>query len=350
MTVAAVLAVDGGNSKTDVALVGEDGTLLGYARGPGSNHQVVGPDTALRVLTDCVAAAAEEAGITGRAVAQLGAFYLAGADYAAERDMLLNRVSDRGWVRDLNLDNDAFALLRAGTQAPNRIGVVCGAGINCVGQSAAGGRFQFPAVGMISGDWGGGAALGLEALFLAVRAEDGRGEETLLRVAVREHFRAASVAEVTEALHFGQLPMARLHELAPVLLRAAAAGDRLAWAVVDRLAQEVFLMVHVAIDRLRLRNESTDVVLGGGVLAARHPQLLDEVSRRISRRVPGARVQVVDSPPVLGAALLGLDAFGAAPSAEPRIRDWLLRRIDGSVVTPNLRRSGASAAHRPPAL
>ena len=31
----AVLAVDGGNSKTDVALVAADGTLLGSARGPG---------------------------------------------------------------------------------------------------------------------------------------------------------------------------------------------------------------------------------------------------------------------------------------------------------------------------
>ena len=31
----AVLAVDGGNSKTDVALVGEDGTLLAQVRGPG---------------------------------------------------------------------------------------------------------------------------------------------------------------------------------------------------------------------------------------------------------------------------------------------------------------------------
>jgi N-acetylglucosamine kinase-like BadF-type ATPase len=331
----AVLAVDGGNSKTDVALVGHDGTLLGYARGPGSNHQVVGPDAAIKVLTDCVSAAAGEAGIAGRPVAQLGAFYLAGADYPAERDMLMDRLAANGWASELNLDNDGFALLRAGTQAPNRIGVVCGAGINCVGQSARGGRFQFPAVGTISGDWGGGRALGMEALFLAVRAEDGRGEETLLRKAVQEHFRAASVAEVTEALHFGRLPMARIHELAPVLLRVAAAGDRLASAVVERLAKEVFLMARVAIDRLGLRDESTDVVLGGGVLAARQPQLLDEVSRRIHGHAPDARVQVADPPPVVGAALLGLDALGVTPSGEPRIRRDLRARINGSGLTPN---------------
>ena len=47
---AAVLAIDGGNSKTDVCLISADGRLLGYARGPGSNHQVVGLDAAFDVL------------------------------------------------------------------------------------------------------------------------------------------------------------------------------------------------------------------------------------------------------------------------------------------------------------
>ncbi|HJY65984.1 MAG TPA: hypothetical protein VJ254_04600, partial [Streptosporangiaceae bacterium] len=40
----AVLAIDGGNSKTDVALVAGDGTLLASARGPGINAHDVGVD------------------------------------------------------------------------------------------------------------------------------------------------------------------------------------------------------------------------------------------------------------------------------------------------------------------
>ena len=40
----AVLAIDGGNSKTDVALVAFDGTLLASARGPGINAHDVGVD------------------------------------------------------------------------------------------------------------------------------------------------------------------------------------------------------------------------------------------------------------------------------------------------------------------
>ena len=47
---AAVLAVDGGNSKTDVALIGIDGALLGLSRGPGSCHQSIGVEATMRVL------------------------------------------------------------------------------------------------------------------------------------------------------------------------------------------------------------------------------------------------------------------------------------------------------------
>jgi N-acetylglucosamine kinase-like BadF-type ATPase len=328
---AAVLAIDGGNSKTDVCLVSAEGSLLGYARGPGSNHQNIGIDAAFNVLASVVGEAAGEAGIDPRStLAQHAAVYLAGADFPREVAALLERASRAGWAAEVSLDNDTFALLRAGTSAANRIAVVCGAGINCVGVSAAGGLVRFPSVGVVSGDWGGGGTLGTEALFLAVRAEDGRGQPTALREAIMEHFGTASVVEVTAALHFGELPRSRLHELAPVLLRVAAAGDGPATAVVERLAEEVFLLARVALDRLGLQDRPTDVVLGGSVLAARHPQLMKGVSQRLAAYAPRANLLVVDDPPVVGAALLGLAALGASLEVEMATRRALIARTRSS--------------------
>jgi N-acetylglucosamine kinase-like BadF-type ATPase len=324
---AAVLAIDGGNSKTDVCLISAAGQLLGYVRGLGSNHQMVGLDAAFEVLASLVGRAATEAGIDARSIiAQHAAVYLAGADFPQEVELLLELVSRAGWAEEVSLDNDTFALLRAGTSSANRIAVVCGAGINCVGVSATDEVLRFPSVGVISGDWGGGATLGTEALFLAVRAEDGRGGPTALREAIMEHFGTASVVEVTAALHFGELPRSRLHELAPVLLRVAAAGDGPAAAVVERQAEEVFLLARAALDRLKLRDHPTDVVLGGSVLAARHPLLMEGVSWRLAAYAPRANLLVVDDPPVVGAALLGLDAIGALPDAERAVRTALLAR------------------------
>ena len=324
---AAVLAIDGGNSKTDVCLISADGKLLGYARGPGSNHQNIGVDAAFDVLSSLVAAVADEIKISvGSTIAQHAAVYLAGADFPREIEMLRERVLRASWAAEISLDNDTFALLRAGTKAANRIAVVCGAGINCVGVSAVGGLVRFPSVGEISGDWGGGASLGTEALFLAVRAEDGRGQPTALREAIMEHFGTASVATVTEGLHFGEIPRSRIHELVPVLLQVAEAGDGPAAAVIERLAEEVFLLARVALDRLNLRDQPSDVVLGGGVLATRDPLLMCGVLQRLTAYAPRVNVLVIADPPVVGAALLGLDAIGASDDAETAVRTAMLTR------------------------
>jgi len=123
---AAVLAIDGGNSKTDVCLISADGMLLGYARGPGSNHQNIGVDAAFEVLSSLTADASAEAGISvDSTLAQRAAVYLAGADFPVEVAMLQERVSLAGWAPKISLDNGhvrAIASRHAGRE-PYRCGV-----------------------------------------------------------------------------------------------------------------------------------------------------------------------------------------------------------------------------------
>jgi hypothetical protein len=92
------------------------------------------------------------------------------------------------------------------------------------------------------------------------------------------------------------------------------------------LAEEVFLFTRVALDRLNLRDQQTDVVLGGGVLATRNPLLIGGILQRLTAYAPRVNVLVVDDPPVVGAALLGLDAIGSSHDAEMAARTALLTR------------------------
>jgi len=324
---AAVLAVDGGNSKTDVALIGNDGSLLAFARGPGSCHQVIGIDTTMDILRDLVSKVAVDSGLDpAQPVADHGGFYLAGADLPAEIEMLRGRIDAERWSSTVVVDNDTFALLRVGTESPDGVAVVCGAGINCVGVSATGGVARFPSWGRLSGDWGGGAYLGSEALWFAVRAEDGRGRPTALLEAVRAHFGFTTVEAVSSAMHMDQMSPERLHELVPVLLSVASDGDDVARSVVLRMAEEVALLVTVALGRLGLLDAPADVVLGGGVLAARHPLLVGAVERQIHEKAPRAVVRIVDDPPITGAALLGLDTRRTTPTERERLRQELRTR------------------------
>ncbi|MFJ6614057.1 N-acetylglucosamine kinase [Streptomyces sp. NPDC091289] len=314
-----VVAIDAGNSKTDVALIGVDGTVLSTARGGGFQPPVVGVEAAIDVL----------AGVLERAVAELPAppvlsghvsACLANADLPVEEAELAGALEVRGWGSSVEVRNDTFAILRAGVDEPRGVAVVCGAGINCVGMTPDGRTARFPAIGRISGDWGGGSGLAEEALWFAARAEDGRGEPSELARTLPAHFGLDTMYALIEALHRGGIPLARRHELTPVLFATAAGGDPVARALVERQAEEVVAMASVALSRLGLLEEEVPVLLGGSVLAARHPQLNGRIAELLAVRAPKAEVRVVSEPPVLGAALLGLDRTGAGPEARRRLR------------------------------
>ncbi|BFV56887.1 BadF/BadG/BcrA/BcrD ATPase family protein [Kitasatospora sp. CMC57] len=318
-----VLAIDAGNSKTDVALVGADGSILGHARGGGFQPQTVGAETAIAELAPLVASVAAQAGLdpdSGVLVSHVSAC-LANADLPIEEDALLAALTARGWGVGNTVANDTFGLLRAGTDGPRGVAVVCGAGINCAGLLPDGRTARFLALGKLSGDWGGGSGLAGAAMWHAVRAEDGRGEPTALSEAIAAHFGLPSATSLAEEIHLGRVPGGRLHELVPVLFAAAEAGDGTALALIDRQADEIVRLAVVALGRLDLLSTPAPVVLGGGVLASRQPLLLDNVTARLAAAAPLAEARVVVAPPVLGAALLGLDQLGGDPAAQQRLRD-----------------------------
>ncbi len=332
-----MLAVDGGNSKTDVALVREDGTVLATARGPAFLPQSAGVAAAIDVIGRTVRRAL--GGDGGSPAAPTGpsyrppagppyadhvAAYVAGADLPIEEERLRDELLTRGYGRTATVGNDTFALLRAGASAPWGVAVVCGAGINAVGVAPSGRIARFPALGRISGDWGGGHHLGEEALWHAVRAEDGRGPATALADAVRACFGTATVEEAVIRLHLGEASLDRLHDLVPPLLAAAGDGDAVAGSIVRRLAEEITVLGIVAMRRTDLLGEPCEVVLGGGVLTARDPLLMSLIARAYTEQAPLAKLVIADVPPIVGAALLGLDRLGASPEAAERVRAHFL--------------------------
>jgi N-acetylglucosamine kinase-like BadF-type ATPase len=321
----AVLAIDGGNSKTDVALVAADGTLLASARGAGINAHETGIDRMALTLDTVIKEAAGQLGtLPPGGIAQHTVACLANADLPEEEAEHAAALEALGWTPAVTVVNDTFAILRAGlTDAATRhwgVAVVCGAGINCVGVAPDGRVTRFLALGTTSGDWGGGYGLGVEALWHAIRAEDGRGPATQLAASVPAYFGVARVEDVTLGLHKRTIDDDELTGLAPVLLRAADEGDPVARAVVNRLADEIAVMAITAMRRLGLTTLATPVVLGGGVMTARNALLMSGITAQLSGAAPGAQVRVIDVPPVVGAALLGLDRVQAGPQAEARLR------------------------------
>ena len=306
-----ILAVDGGNSKTDVALATADGEVLAHAQSGPFTPQTTGVGSAIDVVAKAVGEIRTRLALPeDEPLARHLSAFVAGADLPQEEEVLTEAFAARGWTESVEVGNDTFALLRAGASRPWGVAVVCGAGTNCAGIAPDGRRARYPALGVLTGDWGGGHALGENAMYAAVRGEDGRDAPTALTEAVAEHFGTETALEAALGFHLGTFADERIHELSPLLLRVATAGDAVALGYVDRQAREIVGWARTTLSRLGLLELETEVVLGGGVLRASVPVLMDRITELARREIPAALLVVPTRRPIHGSVLLGLDRLG----------------------------------------
>lgn len=324
-----VLAVDGGNSKTDLVVCEGSGQILGRVRGPGCSPDSLGVDGSVAVLAALVDDLRAVAGPEHGPVAEAGAFLLAGVDRPDQETSMADALAPLGVARDLAVANDTFAVLRAGSPHGWGVAVVCGAGLNVVGVTQDGRVGRYQALGELSGDWGGGYSLGLAALGAAIRGDDGRGPATMLTAAVPGHFGLETPQAVAAAIHEERLDNNALVELAPAVFAAADEGDDVAGGLLDRLADEVVTMAMALARRLDLATAGTTVVLGGGLLQVDDPRVTGRIRTAIARDYPDVHVHLLDVPPVVGAVRTGLEMLGLPGDAV----DVALKRSAEGLVT-----------------
>ena len=258
------------------------------------------------------------------AVPGVATLCMAGVDFPREEERLAELVSGREWAAKTTVLNDTFAVLRAGTEQGYGVAVVCGAGINCVGVAPDGRHVRFPALGPITGDWGGGYDVGLAAVSQAARSFDGRGAKTTLEQAVPAHFGFGTPYELAEAIHAkGDRPGVACSSCARRVRggrgRRGGGRDRRPAGRRGRRAGG-----HCP-DRLGLDGGEVEVLLGGGLLQGENSRVVE----RIRAGLPGVTVRVTGSPPIVGAALLALDELGANGDAQARVRSELSEVVDG---------------------
>ena len=312
---ALVVAVDGGGSKTDVVAITLDGDVLRRVSGPGSSPHLEGLAGSVAIIDGLVRAA------VGDAIPAAVGIFLSGIDLPVEEEHFRDALAGLPWSANAVVENDLFALLRAGTEEPDAIAIVCGTGINAVGVRRDGAQVRFLSMGSLSGDWGGGTGLGAEALWHAARAVDGRGPRTALVELICAGLGVASVPALIEDLHFRRRSSSELTALAPAVFEAADAGDEVAGQLVDRQAEEIVAYVRAIVSRLGL--VAVPIVLGGGILQGGRRRLLDRIAGGVAEAAPGSRLVHAQAPPVTGAALRALERAGAAPDALHRVQHAL---------------------------
>ena len=300
------LGVDGGGSKTYTLIVDEQGTVVGKGQSGNGNHQT-GYLEAKRNIRAAAEMALEQAGLTREAIA-FACFGLAGADREADYTILRPMIAELGFPRHA-IVCDTMTALRAGTDRPYGVVLICGTGTNSAGVSLSGASYQCGGFSYLFGDFGGGGSLCVEAFRAVIRAWDGRGRPTRLTPLVLKDLGYASVdAMFEDYLDHGRTPPLRLAKL---LFEAAKQGDAVAREILRGQGDELGLSAKAVIERLGMAGESFDVVLAGSILTRGEGDfVLDPVREAVKKAAPAARLVRLQVEPVVGAVWLAVEATG----------------------------------------
>jgi len=108
---------------------------------------------------------------------------------------------------------------------------------------------------------------------------------------------------------YGEWGVPQIAAIAPLVFRAAGAGDALATAIVAEAAGELALAATTCIRALDMAGESFEIVTAGGIWQGA-PDLGRRFPSAIALVAPAATVVMPKAEPVAGAILLAREAMG----------------------------------------
>jgi len=313
MSTRCVLGIDGGGTKTVCVAADENGRVLGRGLGGPVNPHSEGLDRSRRSLEEAIGGALAESGIPAEAVACVGAG-LAGVARPKDREVMEGLLRRLLPVPELVLDLDALAALVGATGGRPGVIVISGTGSVAFGIDRRGQRARCGGWGFILGDEGSGYDIARRGLIAALRAYDGRGLETMVRVRLEEQLGLKSTEELIPFLYSNPLSPARVASLYPIVLDAADNGDVVARQLILDSASALAEMGVTTATKLDFSDGETLISTAGGVFKGR--TLREEFEHAVRSRLPSAEIVEAAHPPEMGAVFLAVARLKGQPLFE----------------------------------
>ncbi|MBE0699325.1 MAG: hypothetical protein IH586_20570 [Anaerolineaceae bacterium] len=300
-----LLALEGGGTRSQAALLTGDGILLKTGEAGDVNTNFTSLEQARKEVLSAVSRVLTAAQISGERV-DLFVSALVGPKFGKE---VFGELCPRARFLFFNERDVVFA--RAGIYRPHGIGVVAATGATAWGMRADDGRqVFFGGWGSLLGDEGSAYAMGLMGLRAAARAFEGRQRHpTRLVEEVCSHWKLKLEnfrQELVQIAYHKPLSRADIAGLAAVITRLAREGDEEAVLICQETANDLAQLGLHAARQLFLREESFAVVAAGGVTSA-GDLILGPLRQGLEREFPHAELSIGTESPAEALGRLAID-------------------------------------------
>lgn len=307
-----VLGIDGGGTKTLAILADQEGKVIATASGGISNVQIAGAEGAAREILKVIKECCSQAGCTPDQI-KAAVVGLAGAGRKPDQmrtRRAIHSLARKNHIRLRNLVVESDGRIAVEGALEGKPGIVIIAGTGSVGfaKDAEGNIHRVGGWGRIIGDEGSGFAIGREALKAISRHLDGRGEPTLLTALAGKLLNLSDPVTIISKVYQDHFDIS---SVAPLVLRAAEKGDRVARKILDKGSSELVDHVKVLLKKLRSskkhqKGRKISIALLGGMLE--YPNYFSRtLKNKIKSKFPLTKIQTPRRSPAYGAVLLALD-------------------------------------------
>ncbi|HSG42645.1 MAG TPA: BadF/BadG/BcrA/BcrD ATPase family protein [Anaerolineales bacterium] len=316
------LGADLGATKTHILIVDETGAALGFGESGPGNHETVGYDGMFDAIHSGMESALTAAGLTKANIAGAG-FGVAGFDWSSEADATARVINRLDLPSPYKFVNDAVPGLVAGSDEGWGVVLVSGTGTNCRGWDRDHKREgRVTGHGVLMGEGVGGTELMYRCMQLVGYSWSKRRPKTVLADAMIEFTGAKDVEDLLRGYTEYEYEVGA--EAAPIVFKLAEQGDEVALELVHWGGVELGKLANSVIRQLEFESLAFDVVLTGSMFKGGE-LLMGPMRETIHDLAPNARFVKLDVPPVIGAAIIGMEAGGLNATSE--IRDRMKRSI-----------------------
>ena len=261
------MGIDGGGTRTRVALADEAGRESARAEGPPTLIDPADRKATIGVIVDLCRRVAAKGG-ADLPVAGLWAG-IAGAGTEPTRGIVETALREAGLSSRTSVGADAEAIFHDAFPSGPGILLISGTGSIALARGGDGSRVRVGGWGAHLGDQGSGYRIGMAALRALARGEDGRGAPTMLRDRVLE---ALEVPSPTDLIKWtATARKADVAALVPLICEVAEAGDQVATTVIEKAVDELVGHVRTLVRRLEPWPATPEVALAGGVIEEAGP-------------------------------------------------------------------------------
>lgn len=281
-----VIGIDGGGSRTRVALAGPDGRVIGTATAGGTNLTTVDTDIVVTRLAEAIAECLSDLTDAAAGAVRLAVAGFAGAgDGEAAAGATAQALALAGVVCPVEVYSDPELAFASGSAEPD--GLVLIAGTGAAASRIAGWRAvqTVDGHGWLLGDDGSGFWIGAAGARAALSSLDGRAPATTLVGRLAAELRLTGDVDATtlrlqlvRTIMSG--PPTALARFAPAVLAAATEGDPAA----TRIAAGAVEHLLATVTALRPARGEPLVLAGGIANSSLSPRLITALTERLGLR------------------------------------------------------------------